>query len=784
MADVSFIKEHLKADSFKVTNFSKREIIESLSAKLVQAAREKPREFDPTPFVRTFESALDELKRVRKNFQRKIDDLEDDEAGMERTRRKKMGQIHGAFEGVSHAFETLESQIGEVGNTAIRIGEQLETIDRQRTRALEAKELIEFYMEFNAGKSAKLEALASSGPEGEQKSAIVLRRLSAIAKDVDIPGTETARTHIERFCEDMETKILDVFDKAYKNGDKATMKHCARTLYDFNGGGSSVQLYVNQHEFFMSRLRLGDSLLPAESYFDALATSPTPPSPEPQLGRLCNEISITTRQEWQVISSVFPNAGSVMQNFVQRIFAQSIQTYVENSVRAAGNESDLAFLRCLSSSHATISALVADLQKFDANTIAIKSPSGPALANVLERSFTDLFVPYTEGARYTDRECGSLVECFEEVLEPFRNYTAAKKSPTKKQHKPLLPTHAVLGAQSVAQLLNIGGTSMTEKVTSDNDLSLLDAASLPSADVTLKLLSIHLEAIRRCKELSAPSDMPNNIKIIFERLLEHVGRSYLEMSIDMFMEAAFPHDSKITSEPDVRSLALVAVANQVLQLLQLHFQNFILPLVMNFPAVHRDLVVVKNHYMSSVEARLNKLLEKQIDVIQKWIDLLLSKQKRTDYRPKDDGAAANVPSVTQPCQGICDYLRKVCGQASKCLTRDNSDLFLGEIGTELHQMLLEHVKKFSISMSGGLTLAKDLASYQETVSTFGISSLSERFSLLRELANAYIAKPESLRSVIYEGLLGRIDPALLAPYISLRADWGKRIEKELFVRTR
>ncbi|TPX36908.1 hypothetical protein SmJEL517_g00874 [Synchytrium microbalum] len=766
MADGSAVKEHLKADNFKGTHFNKREIVENLSSKLVQQARANPREFDPKPFLRTFEVALDELKRVRKNFQRKIDDLEDEEASTERTRRKKMAEIYTSFESVSQAYEMLEAQIGEVGNTAIRIGEQLETIDRQRTRALEAKELIEFYMEFNTGRSAKLEQLSSSGPEGELKSAIVLRRLNAIAKDVDIPGTDMARMHIERFCEDMEKKMLDVFDRAYKSGDKATMKHCARTLYDFNGGGSSVQLYVNQHDFFMSRLRLGDSLLPPESYFNLLAKSPSPPPADPQL-------------EWQVISTVFPNAASVMQNFVQRIFAQSIQNYVENSVGAAEEKSDLAFLRCLASCHSTISALVTDLNKFDATTIALKSTSGLVLTNILERSFGDLFVPYTEGTRYIERECRCLVACFDDVLEAFKNFTTSRKSPTRKQHKQSLAT-PVLGAQSVAQLLNISGLGSSDK-TDDSEMA---EASTPSTDTTLKLLAIHLEGIQRCKELSTPSDMPRHMRILFDHLVEQVGKRYLEMAIDLFMEDSFPHDSKMSNEPDLRSLGLVFVANQVLQLFQLHFQNSILPVVMNSPAVHRDLVVVKNEYMASVESRLNSLLQKQIDVIERWIDILLGRQKKTDFRPKDELSAASVVQATQPCQIVCDFLRKVYFQASKCLNRDNSDLFLGEIGIELHQMLLEHIRKFTISSSGGMALAKDLALYQETIATFGVSALSERFNLLRELANAYIAKPEALRSVIYEGVLGRIDPVLLVPYISLRADWGKRIEKDLFVRTR
>jgi exocyst complex component 5 len=33
-------------------------------------------------------------------------------------------------------------------------------------------------------------------------------------------------------------------------------QHCAQTLLDFNGGASCVQIYVNQHDFFISRNRV------------------------------------------------------------------------------------------------------------------------------------------------------------------------------------------------------------------------------------------------------------------------------------------------------------------------------------------------------------------------------------------------------------------------------------------------------------------------------------------------------------------------------------------------
>ena len=32
-------------------------------------------------------------------------------------------------------------------------------------------------------------------------------------------------------------------------------KHCAQTLQDFNGGASCIQIYVNQHDFFINSVR-------------------------------------------------------------------------------------------------------------------------------------------------------------------------------------------------------------------------------------------------------------------------------------------------------------------------------------------------------------------------------------------------------------------------------------------------------------------------------------------------------------------------------------------------
>jgi len=97
-----------------------------------------------------------------------------------------------------------------------------------------------------------------------------------------------------------------------------------------------------------------------------------------------------------------------------------------------------------------------------------------------------------------------------------------------------------------------------------------------------------------------------------------------------------------------------------------------------------------------------------------------------------------------------------------------------------YRMLLEHFKKFSISPVGGVLLAKDIAKYQETVKTWNIPSLDERFETLRQLGKVFLAKPEMLPSVLNEGSLAKADFKSLYPYLQMRVDFKTSKIDKLF----
>jgi exocyst complex component 5 len=104
--------------------------------------------------------------------------------------------------------------------------------------------------------------------------------------------------------------------------------------------------------------------------------------------------------------------------------------------------SDLAYLRVLQLVHIQASLLVEDLKAYELPSGISRSPSetadfrrnfstgptpaasGPsaAVSTMLETSLEELFVPYTEGQRYLERESRSLGTLYSSLLVNFTRY--------------------------------------------------------------------------------------------------------------------------------------------------------------------------------------------------------------------------------------------------------------------------------------------------------------------------------------------------------------------------
>ena len=94
---------------------------------------------------------------------------------------------------VGQSFSGMETKMNEVGRTAIRIGEQLESVHQQRQRAQAAYDLVDFYNQFARDDTSRLDALKKEGKEGRRKVAVLLRRLATVAKEVDLSHSDKVR---------------------------------------------------------------------------------------------------------------------------------------------------------------------------------------------------------------------------------------------------------------------------------------------------------------------------------------------------------------------------------------------------------------------------------------------------------------------------------------------------------------------------------------------------------------------------------------------------------------
>lgn len=83
------------------------------------------------------------------------------------------------------------------------------------------------------------------------------------------------------------------------------------------------------------------------------------------------------------------------------------------------------------------------------------------------------------------------------------------------------------------------------------------------------------------------------------------------------------------------------------------------------------------------------------------------------------------------------------------------------------------ISHFLIVPSFFLADCRDLKNYQDTIVSFGLPALSERFEFLRQLGNVFLVRPDILKSYITENYLGRIEPSLLRPYLAQRSDWAQ-----------
>ncbi len=208
--------------------------------------------FDPKPLIRSFEHALSRLGSLSEDLEIHENELSGSVRRAELQHNQNVESLGRKLNQTIASFHQLDSSLNGAsgenatfesgGNVAVKIGERLEELDRQRVRAQDAKFLIQCWFEVSVqGTLTLLEDLRrQGGGEGKVRCAHIAKQLLKISQRLEplswsqVNGTGKAvngingvnghkpkghhntRELIEKFSETLEKDLLKQFDDFYR----------------------------------------------------------------------------------------------------------------------------------------------------------------------------------------------------------------------------------------------------------------------------------------------------------------------------------------------------------------------------------------------------------------------------------------------------------------------------------------------------------------------------------------------------------------------------------------
>lgn len=819
-------------DTFSSKDFIVKDFVESLSDGATASRRSgtHSQNFDPKPYIRTFEHALTRLDALSEDRESHENELASAVRRAEQQHRQHCTTLQRKLDQTLESFNSLEGRV-ENGNElvmlngasstpdaslALQIGGRLEELDRQKRRAEHAKVLIQCWQDVSErGDITYLEDMRRmGGGDGKVKCAHTARQLLKISAALnssenrpgatngfklingDYEGSNGTSRHtkfrhtneiIEKFLERLEKDLLEQFESSKRMRNENGMRECATALHDFREGASVTARYVNQHDFFLERsAMISEEVTKDPEMWNRLADPDVePPGVESSLQSLVDEVKLVLEEESFTIKQVFPFHEQVLITFIQRIFQQSIQQRLELVLDKANEDSSIAFLRSLQAARVYIGGMVEDMKAH--GLTEHPDPISPQVAACLDQQLEGLFIPYFSGSSYIDREKRSLEELYGSLLFKFTLFQSKRrKVPTSylgslsQRGRELLSSardsymerleSTELPASQKAMLLRIAGLKTADKNEAEDQVSDEDGSlSLPIAKRMLKWLA---ESVGRDLELSGGSETPKDVSALMKLLVTHLVDIYLDSALDTANDSALSQENA-KSEPDMSFIFDVQVAISILQLLVTISQSVLIPLAVSNVTVRREMEKTLNTTVSRIEDKISTIRSRTIDVALSWVTKLLARQNKADFRPKDD--AIGIEQLqTSTCTSVFDFLVKVRDLSSRGAEGRNAEIFFTELAIGFRSLLLDHLKKFQVNLAGGLMVSKDITKYIELLRSFPLaSSFQPSLEILVEVGNIFVIGPEALKDRLRGGsALTGIDRADLRPYILRRDDAG------------
>lgn len=781
----------LRLDRFGAPDFSVKSFIEQLGGG--HEHLQEDRELDPKPYIRTFESAAAELERLLNVASSQEEACEEETKELNEARGSEAQDIASHVQTCMDEVKSLDEIVTVLQQSNGPTGQRLRRISRQYTATCNYRAIISAYLSFyNDKPSTELSRLWAVD---RRRCAHFVGDLQKLATAIGDADNQDVQTRIDKYAEDMENRLVSTFQEKYQHFDLPGMREAAEISTEFNGGGAIIRAYINQHPFFMNLTQLQQDEIDGEGldsmYTQLNHTEASFDELKEVVDKLFREITDEITKETEIITKVFPHPEKVLSVFIQRTFAQRVQTIVTKYMEAAVVQPrKLAQVRVYSICYTRINEMVNALQStWSKQSSGLSTEAQGELGKVLEQNFVDAVTPYSED--YFDLEKESLREIIESELQvPLIDGTRPTQSEDGRMDK-LMRAMRTLRSEDTPQSPD-GSQQPSEFATPDSTAehspnlgtptnntreSLQHRGTHGTAIAKLQIILLAFaEAVSREQNLRGEESFNADATDLFNLLMTEIGSRFISAVID----SAIEYGSKIEPKQPVKwdYIENVKTVGHALRLVSAFVKSVIFAMIQySLRSSQTEITSALNTYISNVESSCSLLLEHAVEIAQARTHYLLSKQNKRDFFEPAAKSAGVLNSE------IYSDFSELASAVQTSLSAENGQRILKQVAANFCEELHTHIQHFQISNSGGKLLSKDILKYEQLmVHDWNLNSeISNEFATLRAISRLYTCDQSLLASLLRDSHLSRLSPAQMRSYLVQRPDFNSRTMQLLYI---
>jgi len=680
-------------------------------------------DFDAQALHDAFRKAIQDLTGMQEKQKIKCQAIEQKCLEEELVHRKKVANLIERNRTTAATYKSLDEKINSVATKVVHLGDQLESVNAPRSRAVAALNLMRHFEEFIDGETSTSPVFTDKSKLHE--AADIIQKLQLTAQELPSGSTaefNEAKRRIDLKYSEVESALIEEFVKSHRSNDKQRMKDLASILSGFKSYNACVDAFIEQQvQLKIQNHKRGG-------------------------GDLFKETVPLCENSWKVIEAVFPNPQQVMAKLVLNIYHSRLKDHITNKLSEKSPEQYLSNLYQL---YSDTTRLTGELSKFNLGSDHL------FLANLTKT----IFRGYLEN--YINIECRFLNDRSAMILQRYYE----KKGHTKK---------ALSGGAAAFQgkIRDVKDIIASKANVNFETVSYGGETFLSSEEVAINILQLTKEAFRRCQTLSSSKDLAHNAVEIFGILISYLLHEHVDYALELGLSGIPLAECKTI--PELFFFDVVGQTNAIIHLLDKQFSDSLLPLVASTPK-HADCLTKKKNELEILERKIDAGVDRSINALVGWVKTILtSEQKKSDFNPPIPGKGMNAApptTSTTACNRVVKFVNYQVEKIKESLDGKNIEFVLYELGVRLHRVIYEHMQQFTYSSAGVMAVICDVQEYKSCVKKWKVAAVSTLFDTLHAMCNLLILPPENLRGAAQGDQLANLDRTILDNWIQLRTDY-------------